>query len=302
MTSGTRIALAVIAVLATVLVIYYGFIADPGQPLPPVVNDPTTSGADEPVIAPAQEPQQPKTSPAQPPAMSAAARDKAGSPLRRGGSDRQEVPPRTLGREEPALVPVQEIESPRRSADGGEPDLAARSPQSTRPAAPTELGRSSSQSDADPAAPGQTSRRRAADAPPAAVSSPPTPRPEYRMYTVKQGDSLSSIARWWFDDPERWDAILRANPSLKDPHRLRIGQTLRLPPRETSRTPRMPTPRDAASRAVHIVRSGETLSSIAERYYRDATLWTRLYEANRRLIGDDPDAIEVGMRLRIPRR
>ena len=49
----------------------------------------------------------------------------------------------------------------------------------------------------------------------------------------------------------------------------------------------------------HVVQNGETLSSIAERYYGTAARWTRVYDANRDRLAN-PDRVPVGTRLRIP--
>jgi len=48
---------------------------------------------------------------------------------------------------------------------------------------------------------------------------------------------------------------------------------------------------------VVIVKSGETLSSIAERTLGDAQAWRRIAQANP---GIDPDALRIGQRLTIP--
>jgi nucleoid-associated protein YgaU len=50
----------------------------------------------------------------------------------------------------------------------------------------------------------------------------------------------------------------------------------------------------------YIVQAGDTLRSIAQQAYGDAAQWPRIYDANRDTIGPDPDALEAGMRLRIP--
>jgi nucleoid-associated protein YgaU len=52
----------------------------------------------------------------------------------------------------------------------------------------------------------------------------------------------------------------------------------------------------------YIVKAGDTLISIAERIYGDDPKRTfqDIYEANKDLIGDDPDQIKVGMTLKIP--
>jgi nucleoid-associated protein YgaU len=50
----------------------------------------------------------------------------------------------------------------------------------------------------------------------------------------------------------------------------------------------------------YVVASGDTLRTIALQLYGDAALWQRVYQANRDTIGNDPDALQPGMRLRIP--
>ncbi|MFJ9819742.1 transglycosylase family protein [Streptomyces sp. NPDC101151] len=50
----------------------------------------------------------------------------------------------------------------------------------------------------------------------------------------------------------------------------------------------------SASRGDYTVREGDTLSTIAARH---GTSWQRLYAANKKVIGDDPDLIVPGQRL-----
>ena len=49
----------------------------------------------------------------------------------------------------------------------------------------------------------------------------------------------------------------------------------------------------------HEVKTGETLWKIAEQYYGDGSLYTKIFEANRDTL-KDPNLIRVGQRLRIP--
>ncbi len=50
---------------------------------------------------------------------------------------------------------------------------------------------------------------------------------------------------------------------------------------------------------IHVVQSGETLSSISRKYYGNPNLWRRIIDANR---GQIPDGVTIrpGMELRIP--
>jgi len=51
----------------------------------------------------------------------------------------------------------------------------------------------------------------------------------------------------------------------------------------------------------HTVVSGETLSSISKKYYKDIGKYMKIYEANKDLIGDNPDLIKPGQELIIPK-
>ena len=50
----------------------------------------------------------------------------------------------------------------------------------------------------------------------------------------------------------------------------------------------------------YVVKSGDSLSKIARRIYGDSKQWNRIYEANRELIGKNPDLILPGQNLVIP--
>jgi nucleoid-associated protein YgaU len=67
-------------------------------------------------------------------------------------------------------------------------------------------------------------------------------------------------------------------------------QTWKAPERSTGHTNR------SASRGDYTVRSGDTLSNIAERH---GTTWQRLYERNKAVIGGDPNLIVPGQRLEV---
>lgn len=49
----------------------------------------------------------------------------------------------------------------------------------------------------------------------------------------------------------------------------------------------------------YVVQQGDTLTSISLRFYGRASLWRRIYDANRDVI-PDPNALKVGTRLLIP--
>ena len=51
----------------------------------------------------------------------------------------------------------------------------------------------------------------------------------------------------------------------------------------------------------HVVQSGDWLSKLAQRYYQSMHKWPVIYEANRDVIGSNPDVIKPGQRLLIPK-
>ncbi|MEO1235568.1 MAG: LysM peptidoglycan-binding domain-containing protein [Planctomycetota bacterium] len=151
------------------------------------------------------------------------------------------------------------------------------------------------------------------------IAPPPGP-PLLRLYTVESGDNLSSIALATYGDDTKWVDIAQANP-LVDPNRLRVGQELKLPDLTpaSGNTSGSQGPNPAADAAAsgnaeensggselprrgttYIVKSGDTLSSIAQQFYNAAAKWQLIYQANRRTIGDNPGNINVGDELLIP--
>jgi nucleoid-associated protein YgaU len=62
-----------------------------------------------------------------------------------------------------------------------------------------------------------------------------------------------------------------------------------------------PPPANAAP-TDYVVQAGDTLSRIAGKLWGDVgpNAWRRIYEANKGAIGDNPNRLQVGMRLTIP--
>lgn len=103
-----------------------------------------------------------------------------------------------------------------------------------------------------------------------------------RTYSVQAGDTLADIAEAFGTTVE---AIVEAN-RIEDPDTVFEGQTLNVPV-----SPEV---------QVYTVRSGDTLSAIAQEFYGDPNQEHRIIEANRDQISD-PNLIFPGQRLRIPK-
>ncbi len=50
----------------------------------------------------------------------------------------------------------------------------------------------------------------------------------------------------------------------------------------------------------HVVQKGDTLSHLAKHYYGKASLYMKIFEANKDVL-KDPNLIKVGQKLRIPK-
>lgn len=113
----------------------------------------------------------------------------------------------------------------------------------------------------------------------------PTPN---STYTVQPGDTLSAIAQQAYGDGNQWPVIYNANFKVigSDPNLIRPGEQLFIPPLPTSTT--------------YTVQAGDSLWSIAERFYGDGNQWPRIYNANLKVIGSDPNLIRPGEQLFIP--
>lgn len=124
-------------------------------------------------------------------------------------------------------------------------------------------------------------------------------------YTVKKGDTLSGIAAKLLGDSSKWPTIAQAN-GIKDPSKLQVGQVLKIPgaaeqsppaaskpPAEQPKPPAETTP----SQTTYTVKSGDTLSGIAGKFYGDSSKWTVIAQANGI---KDPTKLKVGQVLQIP--
>ena len=126
-------------------------------------------------------------------------------------------------------------------------------------------------------------------------------------YTIRDGDDLTSIATRLYGHPGAAEAIWSANRDrLTDPAVLPIGLSLRIPPTWVPPAARQRglagagAPIEPASRPARVrVGPGESLESLAERFYGDRAMAGRLWEANRDQLRS-PALLVAGMDLRLP--
>ena len=127
------------------------------------------------------------------------------------------------------------------------------------------------------------------------------------QYTIRDGDDLTSIATRLYGHPGAAEAIWSANRDrLADPAVLPIGLSLRIPPTWVPPAVRQRglagggAPIEPARRPARVrVAPGESLESLAERFYGDRAMAARLWEANRDQLRS-PALVVAGMDLRLP--
>lgn len=143
--------------------------------------------------------------------------------------------------------------------------------------------------------------------------------PQFREYIVQKGDtSFERIAarKEVFGDSAKASIISRANP-LVSPDRLKVGDTrIRVPLDpdniqgklvwvdepildETAVIPPPPKPTPQPEGKTYTIQSGDTLWTIAEKFYGKGALWRTIADANKDTL-PDPDKPKLGAVLRIP--
>jgi nucleoid-associated protein YgaU len=135
------------------------------------------------------------------------------------------------------------------------------------------------------------------------------PAPSTRTYTVRSGDTLSSIAQRELRSRNRWKELQQANEDvLHGTTNLKIGMKLRIPGGETASQ----TSLDIASPATagtapaatggereYVVKSGDSLWLIAKNELGSERHLSALREANSDVLKGG-DSLKVGMKLRLP--
>lgn len=123
-----------------------------------------------------------------------------------------------------------------------------------------------------------------------------------KTYTIAEGDDLWHIAEKFYGSGFNAYDISVAN-KLSDASILETGQKIIIP----KVTPRQPTVGEISASSTsqvtytegkYVVQPGDSLSSIALKVYGDLFAWPRILQANNLL---NPDQVEVGMILNIPR-
>jgi len=88
--------------------------------------------------------------------------------------------------------------------------------------------------------------------------------------------------------------------TLRKYREIKIGVKNEEKPRVKANDSNVPRVDSKSIPSKYIVKTGDTLSIIAKKLYGDSQYWTKIYEANKKIIGNDPNKIKEGMVLVIP--
>jgi nucleoid-associated protein YgaU len=125
-----------------------------------------------------------------------------------------------------------------------------------------------------------------------------------RVYTVRSGDTLWGIAVSQYGNGGLWGVIYNANREIiANPNLIYPNQQLVIPyvaPGQVPpSTPAGQPPQSGGLRPYYTVRSGDTLSGIAQTVYGNGNRYWEIFNANRNLLSD-PNWIYPGQVLYVP--
>ena len=138
-------------------------------------------------------------------------------------------------------------------------------------------------------------------------------------YKVKKGDDLWHISEKFYNSGYNYVDIIKEN-KLPKSGVIYAGNELKIPKVEVRLTPKMKAELAAKEKAAQEVKKvevktakvtiegakyvtvkGDHLWSIALRAYGDGYAWTKIYNANKKLIGSNPSVLYTGVELSLPR-
>jgi len=129
----------------------------------------------------------------------------------------------------------------------------------------------------------------------------PSLLPGTLLYAWTDGDTFAAVAERYYGSSQRVDRLHKANEGRLESS-LQAGELIFVPARAPAADEVLdPTPSGAGQwyGGTYIVKPGDILGKIAQDVYGAASKWRVIYDANRDVLAS-PDALQVGMKLRIP--
>jgi nucleoid-associated protein YgaU len=132
------------------------------------------------------------------------------------------------------------------------------------------------------------------------VDEPPATTPEKAApeeYEVKSNDNIWNLAKAKYGDGKEWKRIVEANPGL-NPNALPVGKKIVIPARPAA-TSMKGAHEISTNSQIHTVETGETLTSISQKYFKTVKFAKAIFDANKELI-KSPDRLKPGLQIVIP--
>jgi nucleoid-associated protein YgaU len=126
-----------------------------------------------------------------------------------------------------------------------------------------------------------------------------------KQYTIKAGQTLSSIAAEVYGNSRFYVAIIRANPNIS-PNHLKPGTQIVLPnasevnPEASPATVTTVERTPAAGGRTYTVKSGDTLYAISKELFGTPKEAGTIYDLNKSIIGPNEARLKLGMVLKLP--
>jgi len=146
----------------------------------------------------------------------------------------------------------------------------------------------------------------------ASVTEETTPKELPATYKVKKGDDLWHISEKYYNSGYNYVDIAKTN-KLANASTIEVGQDLVIPKVEAKKV----TVAKAEPKTIIVAKTqatkisiegaryttvkGDHLWSIAVRAYGDGYAWTKIYDANKKVIGRNPSILFSGVELTLPR-
>jgi nucleoid-associated protein YgaU len=130
--------------------------------------------------------------------------------------------------------------------------------------------------------------------------------PSSSSHTVREGETLYTIAKKYYGRGELWTIIARANSEV-NPENMRLGQKLTIPARKKAVnsfegiTEAETKKIDSKKFISYTVKSGDTLADIAEKHLGSPSKWKEILAVNKGRISSPRD-LKVGQVLLIPKK
>ena len=140
----------------------------------------------------------------------------------------------------------------------------------------------------------------------------PTSDEAWMIYTWKAGDTFKALAQRYYSSQLYVSRLKSANEG-KDEAKLVPGDQILVSVQPSAPIDRATLAKPAKGDAKvadttatkwtggpYVVKAGDVLGTISQQVYGTSKSWKKIYDANRDVLGDSPNSLKVGMKLRIP--